>query len=263
MVTARRLGHLRKSSVVPRKLPRFDEDAAHRRAVSAEVLRHGMNDDVRAMLERPAEVGRSQRVVDHERNACVVRDLRDGGEVGDVELRIADGLDVDSLGVVANRRPEVRGIVAVDERRLDAELREGDRKLRVRAAVEGARRDDVVAVRAQREERDGLRCHAGGGRECRAPSLQRRHALLEGCDGRVRDARVDVAEGRQVEKACRVVRVVEDERRRLVDRQCAGARGAVGNVPRVQAQRVESELAVRHSRAAAWPRSRRYSRPPS
>ena len=117
VVAARRLGHLRKAPVVPRELPRFDEDAAHRRAVSAEILGHGMDDDVGAVLERPAQVGRRERVVDDQRNARVVRDLRDRGEIRDVELRIADRLDVHRLGVVADRGREIRRIVAVDERR--------------------------------------------------------------------------------------------------------------------------------------------------
>jgi hypothetical protein len=39
-------------------------------------------------------------------------------------------------------------VVGIDERGVDAELRERDRELRVRAAVERARGDDVVAVLA-------------------------------------------------------------------------------------------------------------------
>ena len=139
--------------------------------------------------------------------------------------------------------PERVGIVGVDERDADAELVERDRELRVRSAVERARGDDVVAVAAEREERQHLRRHAGRRGERRASAFQRGDALLERRDRRIRDARIDVAERLQVEEARRVVRAVEHERRRLVDRQRARAGGRVRNLAGVQAERVEAELA--------------------
>ena len=82
VIAARGLGHLRKIAVAPRKLARFDQDAAHRRAVAAEVLGERMHDDVGAVLERPAQVRRCQRVVDHERDAGAVRDVGERCDVG-------------------------------------------------------------------------------------------------------------------------------------------------------------------------------------
>ena len=133
---------------------------------------------------------------------AIVRERRD---VADVELRIADRLGVDRLGVGLERGAKRFGIVGVDERRVDAELRERDRELRIRAAVERARGDDVVAVSREREQREHLRRHAGGRGERRAAAFERGDALLERRDRRIRDARVDVAEGLQVEQARRVV----------------------------------------------------------
>ena len=246
VIAAGRLGHLRELAVVPREPAGFDDDAAHRRPVPAQVLRDGVDDDVGAVLERAAQPRRRQRVVDDQRNARRVRDLRDRGQVRDVELRVAERLDVERLRLGPDRRREVARIVAVDERRLDAELRERDGELRIGPAVERPRSDDVVAGAAQREQRDRLRRHAGRRRERRAAALERGDALLERRHRRVGDARVHVAERLQVEQARRVVGAVEDERRRLVDRQRARAGGRVGDLPGVEAQRVEAEFAVRH-----------------
>ena len=203
------------------------------------------------MLERPAQERRRERVVDDERQAGAVRDLGERRDVADVELRIADRLRVDGLRVRSQRRLERRRVVGIDERRLDPELRERHAELRIRAAVERARGDDVIAVLREREERDRLRGHSGGRRERRAAALERGDAFLERRDGRVRDPRIDVAERLQVEERRRVVGGIEDERRRLVDRQRARAGGRVGNLPGVQAQRVEAELAVSHAPIAA------------
>ena len=57
------------------------------------------------------------------------------------------------------------------------------------------------------------------------PAFDRRHALLEHRHGRVGDARIDVAEGLQVEQARRVLGGVEHERGGLVDRRRARAGG--------------------------------------
>ena len=101
------------------------------------------------------------------------------------------------------------------------------------AAVERRGGDDVVAAGAHGQDRGGLRRLPGGAGAERAP--YRRHALLQHRDRRVGDARVDVAEGLQVEQARRVLGRVEYERSRLVDRRRAGAGGRIGDLPGVQA----------------------------
>src|SRR4030067_795089 len=65
------------------------------------------------------------------------------------------------------------------------------------------------------------------------PSLEGGDALLERRNGRVGQARIDVAEGRQVEQRGRVVDVVEDIGGRVIDRHDAGAGGRVGRRPGV------------------------------
>src|SRR5205814_2948685 len=104
-------------------------------------------------------------------------------------------LGIEQLGVRLDRLPEILWLIGRDERGLDAELLEVDMQQRMRAAVERGRRDDVIARAAQREDCRDFGRLAGGAGERRAAALERRHALLEYRHRRVRDARVDVAEG--------------------------------------------------------------------
>ncbi len=106
----------------------------------------------------------------------------------------------------------------------------------------------MVAVLGERQQCNRLRRHARCRGQRRAAALQRGHALFEGAHGGVGDARVDVAERLQIEQTRRVVGAVEHERGRLVDRQRARAGRPVRDLPRVQAERVEAVVAVRHRR---------------
>ena len=150
MIATRWCGHLRELAVSPVKLSGLDDDSAHGRAVTAQVLGRGMNYDVGAVLQRSAEKRRSECVVDDQRNACVVRDRPDRRDIEHVELRVADRFRIHSLGFGANRAAKLVRVVGIDEAGGDAELGEGHRKLRIGAAVERARGDDVVAVLRQR-----------------------------------------------------------------------------------------------------------------
>jgi hypothetical protein len=58
-----------------------------------------MDDDIGAVLERPAQIRRCERVVDDERDARAPRDAAECFDVGNVELRIADRFRVDCFGV--------------------------------------------------------------------------------------------------------------------------------------------------------------------
>jgi hypothetical protein len=81
-----------------------------------------MHDDVGAVLEGPAEVGRGHGVVDHERHAGLARDRADVGDVDDVDRRIAERLGVEQPGVRLDRPADVLRVVGIDKRRLDPEL---------------------------------------------------------------------------------------------------------------------------------------------
>lgn len=72
-------------------------------------------------------------------------DLCDGRDVRDVVLWIADGLNIDGSSVFINRVFDIGGVIALDELDGDLELFHVDSELVVRAAVEPAGADKVVA----------------------------------------------------------------------------------------------------------------------
>lgn len=226
----------------PRKLARIDDRAAEARAVPAEILRQRMDDDIRAMLERAQQVGRRHRVVDDERQAVAVRDLGERGDIGDVAERIADRFREDRLRPCVDQRVERGRLARVGEARRDSVLRQRMREQVVGAAVQRARRYDVVARLRDRQDRisDGrlARCE----RERADAAFERRDALLEHVVGRIHDPRIDVALDLQIEQVRAVLRVVERERDRLIDRHRGGARRRIGAIAAVHGEGLEAPV---------------------
>ncbi|MNZ87708.1 hypothetical protein D3C78_1065770 [compost metagenome] len=71
--------------------------------MSADILGHGMHNDIGPKLNRLAEDWRSHRVVDHQRYAAGVSSFSQGFEVNDVTRRVADAFAVHQLGVVVDQ----------------------------------------------------------------------------------------------------------------------------------------------------------------
>jgi len=203
------------------------------------------------VLERPAQVGRGKRVVDHERQAGVLGDLRPAGDVEHVDARVADRLGVEHPRAVVDRGAHGVEVVRVDEAHVHAEARQLQRELVVGAAVEILRGDDAVAAGYERQHRNRRRRHARRRRERPHSALQHRHALLEGGVGRVDDAGVGVAEAVEVEQVGCVLRILEHVGGRLVDRLRPRPGRRVHALTRVDLQRVEAEssVATGHERA--------------
>ncbi len=74
--------------------------AADRDAVAAHPLGRRVHRDVGAELDRLAEIGRREGVVDQQRDLRIMRDLRDRRDIEHLEAGIADGL--------ADHQPRVR-----------------------------------------------------------------------------------------------------------------------------------------------------------
>ena len=141
-----RVGEVREASrCLPVKLSAVDDHAAEARAVSAEELRRGVHNDVRAVLDGAQEVGRGKGVVDDDRHALRVRCLCDRLDVDEVGVRVADGLDKDALRIRTDRIGKALcARLRIDEGHVDAPLLHRMREEVVRAAVDGLLRDDVV-----------------------------------------------------------------------------------------------------------------------
>ena len=166
-----------------------------------------------------------------------MRDVGEGADVRHDATRVGQALGPDGLGAGAgggDGGADGGGVVDVDEGALPAELLDGLAELGDGAAVEAAGGDDGVPRLHEGEEREQLGRVAGGGAGGAAAALEVGEALLEDGGGGVGQARVDVAEGLQVEERRGVVRVVE---------HCAAARAsATPERTRTGGLRVEGSL---------------------
>src|SRR5207244_998901 len=118
--------------------------------------RRRMRDDVRAPLDRPAEVWRREGRIDHEGRAVRVGDRRDALEIEHVAARIADRFTVEKLRVRTERGVPPVEVVRIDEGDLEAELALQVLELRDRAAVERGGGHDVIARHEHGEQRGRL-----------------------------------------------------------------------------------------------------------
>ena len=223
-------------------------DAADAGAMSADPLRERVDHEVRAVVEGAEERRRGERGVHHERQAVAVRDGRVAFDVRDVKGGVADGLDEDQARLLVDRGLDGGEVVHGRELRLDANVRENRVELAERAAVEVARRHDLVAgagdvgdgeVDGRRAARKGLR---------RRAALERRDALGEHVVRRVHEPRVDVAELPEAEEVGAVLGVAEVVGRGAVHRHGPGVRGgvAVRVLTGVDRQRFDVVFLVAH-----------------
>ncbi len=196
--------------------------------MAAEEFGERMHDDVGAEIDRLAQIGRRQRVVDDQRHVGLARDLGDRLDVGDDAARIGDRLDEDRLGLRRHRFFERGDVVGIGPRHVPAEILVGMIELVDRAAIKLLGRDEFVARHHQRVHHDHLRGMAGGDREAGGAAFERGDALFQHGAGRIADAGIDVAEGLQAEQRSGVLDVVEHERRGLIDRRRARAGGRIG-----------------------------------
>ncbi len=130
--------------LLPRERPAVDQEAADRGAVAAEILGRGIDDDRRAVIERPGE-DRRRGVVHDQRNAEATADRRHFRDREGDQLRIGQRLGVIGAGAVVGRAGEILRVVRIDEADLDALVLQRVGEQVPGAAVEVGRGDDVVA----------------------------------------------------------------------------------------------------------------------
>ena len=212
--------------------------------MTADVLGHRVDHDVGAVRDRPAQVGRRHGVVDDQRNARGVRDLGNRLQVADHAVRVGCAFDENPLGLLPDRLLKFLGLGGVDEAYVPVELGEGLAELGNRAAVQLGRRDDLVARIHEVKTRHELRGVAARDRAGGGAALECGDALLQHRDGRVGDARVDVAEALQVEQGCRMVGIVEHVGGGLIDRRRARAGGRIRRGAGVNRQRLEAVVLI-------------------
>ncbi len=203
--------------LLPGERPAVDQKAADRGAVAAEILGRGIDDDRRAVIERPGE-DRRGGVVHDQRNAEPTADRRHFRDREDDQLRVGQRLGVIGAGAVVGRAGEILRVVRIDEADLDALVLQRVGEQVPGAAVEVGRGDDVVAGPREVLQREGRSRLPARQRQRADAALERGDALLEHVVGRVHDAGVDVAELLQREQVRRVLGALELIRGRLIDR---------------------------------------------
>lgn len=233
------LGEAGELAVAPIEPPAVHDQAADGGAVPADVLRRGMDDDVRPMLDRPDQVRRSERVVDDEGNAALVGDCRHRFDIDQVDARVADGLDEDRFRPVRDGRPKVPGIVRIDELRPDADLRQGNVEQVERSAVQRPGRHDLVARSGDIEDRVGDRRRSGSYRQRAGPSFQRGDALLQHVVRRIADPGIHVPDFFECGQPLALLHALEHEGGRQVDRNGPRPGRRVRLLPGVNLQRIE------------------------
>ena len=158
------------------------------------VLRGGVRHDVNAVFERTTVDGRGERVVDDERHAMAVRGGCEFVEIEHHQRRIGDGLAEHCLRVGLERRLELfLGAIRVHERAVDAHAAHGDVDEGVGAAVDGVRCNDVVARRADVEQREEVRRLAGTGQNRRGAAFELADFLRHHVIGGVGETGVEIA----------------------------------------------------------------------
>jgi hypothetical protein len=220
------------------------DGASHRGPMSADPLREGLDHHGGAVLGRTVEVGRREGVVHEDRHVDRAGRGDEGGHVGDVEPRVADGLGIPELGVLVGCGEEPLDVVVLHEARVDAEALEGVEEDVPRPAVEGVRGHDVVAGPRDVEDREDLGRMARGDRDGRRAMLERGDARGDGVGRGVGQAAVDVARHLERELSGGIGRVLELEGGGLVDGKGRGPGDGIGGKPRVHLKGVEVGFGV-------------------
>ncbi len=169
---------------LPRKLAGIDKGAAERGAMAAHEFRQRMHDNVGAVLDRPQQDRRCHRIVDNERHAMRMRDLRQLLDVANISRGVADRLAKHRARVLVDQPPDRVRVIAFGEAASDALLRQDVREQRVRCAVELRHGDDVAAAIGERHDRIIQRRLPCADRERRMGALEFRDAPLQHGDRR-------------------------------------------------------------------------------
>ncbi len=195
--------------------------------MAADELGGRLNHDVRAMFQRTEQVRGGEGVVDDHRQMVLVGDFGNGLEVRKIGVRIAEGLEVDELGVLLDGILELLRILGGDEGGGDAVARQGMAEQVEGAAIDVLGSHDVIAALGDVAHRVFHGRGAGCDRQACGAAFKGRDAVFEHALGGVGQTTVDVAGVRQAEASLGVVEVVEHVAGGLVDRHRAGIGGRV------------------------------------
>src|SRR5690606_16660475 len=115
----RRFRHDGELAVVPREPAALHHDPGDRHPVTTYELGGGVDDDVGSVLDRPAQVGSGEGVVDHQGDVVRVGHLGEPGDVEHVRLGVPDRLAINELRAIGDGGVDGVEVGRVDERGVD------------------------------------------------------------------------------------------------------------------------------------------------
>ncbi len=157
MITLRRLYHHRKISIIPRKLTRLDDDAPHRSAVTTNKFRCRLYDDICTKFDWLTKIWGCERVIDHQRNSCVMGNLCHSLNIQNIYLRVSHCLRINRFGFFCYCFTKVIWISRIYKNRVNPKLTKCDIKLRICSTIQSARRHQVISIPQKREQCTHLR----------------------------------------------------------------------------------------------------------
>ncbi len=220
-----------------------EQGATQRIAMTANVLRQRMNNEIRAEFDGSGHNRRRKRRIHGKAHVVRLADLRDRLDVRQPDDRVDWRLYEYEPRVVLYRRFDVRHVAGIDRRHLDTEARQGMSHEFGAARVLHVAHDQVIARRQVAEQQRGRGRHARGKRQARLRTLQHAQLVLQLIDRRIAPARVDVGHVALVEVLDRErLGVLRRESRRHDDARRRRARNLVRRLPGVYGQRLRAGI---------------------
>src|SRR6266545_1463323 len=186
--------------------------------MAVQVLGGRMENEMEAELDGTLQDGRGEGPVNRRDEAAASGQIRDEGQIHDLDQRVGRGFDVEPARLPPDRLLELRARLGLHERRHHTHRLEHVAEETQRAAVKVLGRNDVVARVDMREKgrRDGSHSRREERRILRA--FEGRELLLRRSDGRVAFAGVEGIGRAALRRPGERVRVRKGEGRRLKDR---------------------------------------------
>ena len=179
------------------------------------------------MLNGLDEAGGAEGVVDDQGQAVGVGNLRDSVDIGDIGVGVAQGLQINGLGVGPDGGGELLQIVGVHKCSGHAELRQGVGQQVVAAAVDSFLSHDVIPRLSKGLDGIGNSRRARGHGQRRYAPFQGGNPLFQHVLGGVGQPAIDVACVRQTEPGGGVGGIPEHITGGLVDGHRPGIGGGV------------------------------------
>ena len=218
-------------------------------AVAVQVLGSRVHHHVGAQRQRILQSGRSEGVVAHHLDGGVIGmgSLRHGGDVGDLQVGVGGGLQINGAGILLQSGLHGGQIGGIHEADLHAVAAHAVVQQGEGAAVQGAVGHDVLACTGDGPQRGGNGAHTGSGRHAGLAALQRRHLILQHGDGGVAQTGVDVAALLPGKAAAALLAAVEHEGRGLIDGGSQRAVLRVLHITGVNGLGAQTDIGVHHS----------------